>query len=730
MNSVAQRIGLYLLTQAIALVAVFQAIVLVKAQSITPATDGTGSIVTPNGNQLDISGGSLSRDGANLFHSFQKLGLDSNQIANFLSNPNIQNILGRVVGGDPSIINGLLQVTGGNSNLFIMNPAGIVFGANASLNVPADFTATTANSIGFGSNSFNAVGSNNYASFVGTPNTFTFTTSQPGSIVNFGNLAVGSGNNLNLLGGTVTSTGQLSAPGGNITVAAVPGENLLRISQPGHLLSLEIQPPSATSVNPATLPQLLTGAGVGNANELRVNSNGQVELRGSGIGINSGDVVAKNVTSGTATLSAARNLTLPDSQLLTTGDLNLLAKDTVRVRDSVANSFLAQAGGNLKIQGNQNIDILALNHPQTPFVSGGNLSLISDGNVSGDAHFFSGGQFSIRNLAGGAGNFVSLYDPIIRANSDVEFGDYTGAALKVEATGSIKGGDITINSPDTSGSIPASDPDFTVLTTSRALILRAGLASVAAPNIPPSVGTGGTTFQPLASPLLPTGSIQVGRINTSGGLISGVAGGSVIMSAIGDIQTPSINTSATSANAGNVTLSSGGNITISGGSLLGYAAAADIFTATDDASSSSGNGGDVTLTSSGGNINLGLSLYTAAVGKGGNINLSARGNVNTGLVGSRSTGSLNGGDINITSSTGVIFPEYIISSATSGNSGNVTLNGAVILSGGFSTTNITTSTYLAGGVGGRIIFNGTLDKTGSGTLISLLADRGGSIEPI
>ena len=565
MNSVAQKIGLFLLTQAIALVAVFQAIVIVRAQSITPATDGTGSLVTPNGNRLDISGGSLSRDGANLFHSFQKFGLDSNQIANFLSNPNIHNILGRVVGGDPSVINGLLQVTGGNSNLFLINPAGIVFGANASLNVPADFTATTANSIGFGANSFNAVGNNNYSTLVGTPNTFAFTTSQPGSIVNFGNLAVGTGNNLNLLGGTVISTGQLSAPGGNITVAAVPGENLLRISQPGHLLSLEIQPPSTTSVNPATLPQLLTGAGVGNANALKVNSKGQVELTGSGIGVNSGDVVVKNVTSGTATLSAARNLTLPESQLLTTGDLNLLAKDTVRVRDSVANSFLAQAGGNLKIQGNQNIDILALNHPQTPFVSGGNLSLISDGNVSGDAHFFSGGQFSIQNLAGGAGNFVSLYDPIIRANGDVEFGDYTGAALKVEATGSIKGGDITINSPDTSGSILAADPDFTALTTSRALILRAGLASVTPENFPSSQGSLPTNFQsPLSSLGLPPGSIQVGNVQTDN---SNGDAGPISLTATGDIITGNlraIHAFTDPGKGGAITLNAGGKISVTG----------------------------------------------------------------------------------------------------------------------------------------------------------------------
>jgi large exoprotein involved in heme utilization and adhesion len=75
-----------------------------------------GTIVTPSGNRFDIEGGTLSQDGANLFHSFQQFGLDANQSANFLSNPEIRNILGRVVGGDASIINGLIQLTGGNSS--------------------------------------------------------------------------------------------------------------------------------------------------------------------------------------------------------------------------------------------------------------------------------------------------------------------------------------------------------------------------------------------------------------------------------------------------------------------------------------------------------------------------------------------------------------------------------------------------------------------------------------
>src|SRR4028118_970811 len=178
-----------------------------QAQPITPADDGTGTVVTPSDNLFNISGGSLSNDGANLFHSFEQFGLDSNQIANFLSNPDIVNILARVVGGNPSVINGLIQVTNGNSNLYLMNPAGVIFGPGASLNVPASFTATTANSIGFGGGSFNAVGPNKFSALVGNPNSFAFTTTQPGSVINAGNLAVSQGQNLTLLGGTTINTG-------------------------------------------------------------------------------------------------------------------------------------------------------------------------------------------------------------------------------------------------------------------------------------------------------------------------------------------------------------------------------------------------------------------------------------------------------------------------------------------------------------------------------------------
>lgn len=228
-----------------------------SAQSILGDFATTGTIINHEGNTYNIQGGTQA--GTNLFHSFRELGLNNNEIAHFQSSPHITNILGRVTGGNPSIINGLIQVTGGNANLYLMNPAGLVFGGNASLNVPGSFLATTADKIGFDGGWFNATGENNYQNLVGTPNQFAFLSEQPGTIINAGNLAVSAGQNITLMGGTVINTGTIAAPEGNITLAAVPGTNLVRLSQPGMLLSIELpEDEVAKGITPRSLPELLT----------------------------------------------------------------------------------------------------------------------------------------------------------------------------------------------------------------------------------------------------------------------------------------------------------------------------------------------------------------------------------------------------------------------------------------------------------------------------------------
>ncbi|BAZ10154.1 hypothetical protein NIES4071_19680 [Calothrix sp. NIES-4071] len=304
---------------------------------ITPGANDTNTIVNQSGNTINITGGTQA--GANLFHSFEKFGVEQGQVANFLSNPSIQNIFGRVTGGDASVINGLIQVTGGNSNLYLINPAGIVFGQGASLNVPAAFTATTANGIGLGDKWFNALGTNDYASLVGTPNAFVFT--QSGTIFNAGDLAVESGQSLTLLGGTVINTGTLSAPSGNITIGAVPQEKLVRISSTGSLLSLELPIETKAAINqqpftPLSLPQLLTGGNISEATGVTV-ENEVVKLTGSGITIPN--------TPGTVVVSNQVNVSGR-----TGGNVNLLG-DNVNLIDANIDASGQVSGGTVKIGG-------------------------------------------------------------------------------------------------------------------------------------------------------------------------------------------------------------------------------------------------------------------------------------------------------------------------------------------------------------------------------------------
>ncbi|MDY6785808.1 MAG: DUF4347 domain-containing protein [Cyanobacteriota bacterium] len=251
------------------------------AQNITPTPDGTRTVIQHNGNTYTITGGTQA--GTNLFHSFSELGLSPSEIANFLSAPNIQNILGRVTGGNPSLIQGLLQVTGGNSNLLLMNPAGIVFTQGATLNLPGSFIATTADAIGFENGTFSATGNNNTQTLLSAPNQFIFAGNNNGSIVNAAQLEVSQGN-LALIGSSVINTGTLTTPNGNITITAVPDSQAIRINQDGMVLGLEIAPSNLDSGIAGTdIPRLLTDPNLQDATGVSVGANDELRLTGSNI---------------------------------------------------------------------------------------------------------------------------------------------------------------------------------------------------------------------------------------------------------------------------------------------------------------------------------------------------------------------------------------------------------------------------------------------------------------
>ncbi|MCS6781982.1 MAG: CHAT domain-containing protein [Gloeomargarita sp. SKYBB_i_bin120] len=236
----------------------------VAADSITPAADGIGTQVQRLGNRYDITGGHQA--GRNLFHSFHLFNVGSGEIANFLAQPALRNILARVTGGFPSQVHGVIQITGGQPNLYLMNPAGILFGPQATLNVPAAFIATTANRLVFPGGSFPAYGPADLSQLTGDPLGLAFDGKNPAAVINEGKLTINPGQSIGLVGGQVIQTGTIQAPGGTITIAAVPGENLVRLSLPRQILSLELPPQQLAKALDAEgalpsvrLPELLTG---------------------------------------------------------------------------------------------------------------------------------------------------------------------------------------------------------------------------------------------------------------------------------------------------------------------------------------------------------------------------------------------------------------------------------------------------------------------------------------
>ena len=143
---------------ALSLLACFAAGELVHAQIRTDGSVGPAaqSLAGPS-YQIPQTLGKLA--GSNLFHSFQTFNLGSGQSATFsTSTPGISNVISRVTGGQMSQINGALSLNAasGSPAFYFVNPAGVTFGAGASVDVPGAFHVSSANSVKFADGRFNA----------------------------------------------------------------------------------------------------------------------------------------------------------------------------------------------------------------------------------------------------------------------------------------------------------------------------------------------------------------------------------------------------------------------------------------------------------------------------------------------------------------------------------------------------------------------------------------------
>lgn len=723
----------------------------VIGQNITPANDPTGTIVNINGNTFNITGGSMSEDGTNLFHSLQQFGLTSEQIANFLTNPNINNIFTRIVGGSPSFIDGLIQVTGGNSNLFLMNPSGIVFGSNASLNLLGDFTATTATGIGFNNNNwFNVVGDNNYANLIGNPSFFAFDLTENGTIINLGNLEVAKGQNLTLLGGTVINTGTLRASNGNINIVAVPGTSKIEISNPGDVISIVIEPPRDNNGNilpfkatdiPTLITKGVTGLNINNNGEITTNL-GTVIPQEQGININTGTIDVSSVenTGGNITIVGNKIGVVDNSQILAFGNNG---------------GGLIRIGGDYQGQGN-------IFNAQDTFI-GENVNINSSALTNGDGGrvivwaddttIFNGNIFARGGNISGDGGFAEVSGKenlLFRGDVDLSAINGNFGTLLLDPTNIVivngSGGTNDGQLPTILGNTPGTT--FTISETAlegisgntnillqatnditindladNALTFQRGSGNITFTADADNDGNGNFSMNlndwieapsPIAlSPIeldgrtlaINANTIQVGNINTRSGVDSnGLPGGSVELRASGNITTvtfqvyadscqPSPCTPINPANSGNITIiSNNGTINIQG-TLQGNAA--------------DGNAGNIYLEANG-DINVSaLQSYKVRrdnnEGTNGDITvISNNGSVNIsqGIVTSYGNNALDGGNLSIQALTDVKINSIQLISSAINNSSSIEITSQ---SGNIDINNIETNSR--NGNGGNIILN-------------------------
>jgi filamentous hemagglutinin family protein len=400
----------------------------VNAQIVPDNTLGSEkSRVSPINSQDDrIDGGAIR--GSNLFHSFRDFNIAEGHSAYFANPEAIQNIFSRVTGNNASILLGKLGVLG-NANLFLINPNGIIFGQNSSLDIRGSFVSSTANSLMFpNGESFSATNPNAPPLLnINTPSiSLQFAGLEAKAIINEGNLETGK--NFALVGGTVVSTGNLSAPNGEITLSTLD-RGSLQLGANGDFLNQDSQ---------------LTSQKI---EQIKLNE----------IFLETGDIVILgqkdkvSLQSQKTTLSATNNLKLIDTLIGTTGDLSLLAQNTIFIRDSINNPFLTVAGENLVIEGKEGIDIFALNNPTSELISGKKMILRSKNAVIGDIHFWSGGSLKVEKLDGSLGDLVSPNDPVIRSQGDVFINNYQGASLHILAGGKVEIGTVTITDVDGKG---------------------------------------------------------------------------------------------------------------------------------------------------------------------------------------------------------------------------------------------------------------------------------------
>jgi filamentous hemagglutinin family protein len=194
-------------------------------------TDGTlGAVQSFNGANATIPANLGRQAGGNLFHSFGAFNVPTGGSAIFAGpggGAAVSNVISRVTGALPSAINGRLGLAAEihGANLFLINPRGILFGPNASLDLTGSFTATTANYLKLADGTrFEAAATMNPVLTSAPPAAFGFLGPSGPITVQGSQLQAAEGRSISLVGGPISvSDASLTTSAGEIRLVGVGG---------------------------------------------------------------------------------------------------------------------------------------------------------------------------------------------------------------------------------------------------------------------------------------------------------------------------------------------------------------------------------------------------------------------------------------------------------------------------------------------------------------------------
>jgi filamentous hemagglutinin family protein len=637
------------------------------AQVISDGT--TNTIVNQSGNNFNILNG--IEKGNNLFHSFSNFSLPTGTSANFdLTNtPNITTIFSRVTGGNVSNIDGLIRTLNSSNpvSLFLLNPTGIVFGPNASLNIGGSFVGTTADSVvfadGFKFNATNATppplltmsvpvglqfGSNPGAITVqGSGHNAQVGESLQVSEPNLGTrgLQLQPGKTLALLGGNVAlDGGLLSAPGGLIELGSITSSSVALNSIPqGFALSY----PNASSFGDIQITQ----RALASTRDLSRESGGSIQIQGKQVSIRDGSLILvqnrSNQTAGNIAINATQSL-------------QIIGKSPdFKSSSSLINETISSgAAGNIIVTTPQ------LNIDQGGYIFNRTFSTAPGGNITLNTD-----EMRVNGFAFGDSNAFRAVSQILAASYGAgKGGDVTISTqnLSILAGGNVaarpyalgNGGDVMVKA-DTIQVTNEGAPKglyFSLLSTATFGLGNAGNLKIDTRTL--SVQAGGRVS---ASSIVSSGNAGLLTINASE---------SIDVNGVTDAQNPSYIGTAVRP-VGGVSRATSGSTTINT-PLLNIRNGATVFVQ----NLGSGNAGTLNINANTLRLDNGASISASTKsGEGGNTNLQLRDLLlmrHGSFISAEAGGSGNGGNITINAPNIVgLENSDIIANAVKGRGGNI-----------------------------------------------------------